>query len=332
MIVLHTSPGLYHWRKTQDIYRSLRSLYNQLCLVMMLHAFRTYLLLFFLNCCSLYAQETRIPFHLSEDNNLILQAVLNGEDTLNLMLHTATSELSLTEAAVSRVKSLHFDGTDEHIKSWGGSENSARYSAYNRLQIGTLQWDSVSVWEDLQSGTGTDGKLGLDRFRGKTVELDFDRQLLIVHDSLPAVCATYDKLPLRQQGDMLFVKASLSGGSSSWKNEFLLHSGYSGALLLDDSFVSTSNIGTKLKVLSEQKLTDAYGHVLKVKKAKLPMLQLGRYPLADVPAGFFEGAIGRQKMSVLGGDLLKRFHLFIDAGRTFIYLSPGGLTGLPYKS
>jgi len=299
---------------------------------MMLRAFRIYQLILCLGCGILHAQDTRIPFHLSSDNNLMFQTVLNGTDTVNLMLHTATSDLSLTETAVARLKTLHFNRTDEHIKSWGGSENSTRYSAHNRVQIGTLQWDSIAVWEDRQSGQGTDGKFGLDLFRGKTVELDFDQQVLVVHDTLPAACATYDKLALRQQGDMLFVEAALRDGSHSWKNEFLLHSGYAGALLLDDAFVAASGIDTQLKVLSEQKLTDAYGHVLKVKKATLPSLQLGRYTLVQVPTGFFEGAIGRQKMSILGGDVWKRFHVFIDAARAFIYLKPGGLMDLPYKS
>ncbi|WP_205529446.1 hypothetical protein [Taibaiella koreensis] len=272
-----------------------------------------------------------IPFRLTNDNNLVLQAVVNDKDSIAVMLHTAASGLTLTEEAVSRLKNLHFDGSDDNVTSWSGPANSARYSKNNRLSIGGLHWDSIMVWEDMQSGPGTDGKIGLDLFAGKVVELDFDKGVLILYDTLPAGINDYDKLALRRQGDMLFLEADFYNGRQSFHNALLIHSGYSGALLLDDAFVTTSNIGPPLKVVSEQKLTDAYGKTLKVKKAILPGLTIGRQQLGQVPAGFFEGAIGRQKMSVLGGDILKRFHVIIDAGRTSVYLKPGALINAPYK-
>jgi hypothetical protein len=44
-----------------------------------------------------------------------------------------------------------------------------------------------------------------------------------------------------------------------------------------------------------------------------------------MPVGFFEGAIGKQKMSVVGGDVLKRFNILIGLDRTEIYLKPNSL-------
>jgi hypothetical protein len=49
-----------------------------------------------------------------------------------------------------------------------------------------------------------------------------------------------------------------------------------------------------------------------------------------VPVSFFEGALGRQKVSVMGGDFLKRFNIVIDADRAFIYLKTNGLSGVAY--
>ena len=48
--------------------------------------------------------------------------------------------------------------------------------------------------------------------------------------------------------------------------------------------------------------------------------------------GFFEGAIGIQKMSILGGDILKRFNIIIDAERKFIYLKTNKFTKVSYKN
>ena len=47
--------------------------------------------------------------------------------------------------------------------------------------------------------------------------------------------------------------------------------------------------------------------------------------LDDITVGFFSGAIGRQKMSVLGGNVLKRFNILIDSEREHIYLKSNGL-------
>ena len=42
--------------------------------------------------------------------------------------------------------------------------------------------------------------------------------------------------------------------------------------------------------------------------------------LPDVPAGFFSGAVGMQKTSVLGGAVLKRFGLIFDTANGGVYL------------
>ncbi len=77
-------------------------------------------------------------------------------------------------------------------------------------------------------------------------------------------------------------------------------------------------------------MKDSYGNILKTKKAIMPLVKIGNEQLTDVPVGFFEGAIGRQKMSILGGDILKRFNWIIDAERKFIYLKANRLTATDY--
>ena len=115
-------------------------------------------------------------------------------------------------------------------------------------------------------------------------------------------------------------------------NRFLIHSGHAGSLLFDDKFVADHKLGEQLKVIDTKELKDSYGNVLKVQKAILPRFTLGNTTLTNVPVGFFEGAIGRHKMSIIGGDLLKRFNIIIDAPRTFVYLQPNKLKKTPYTS
>lgn len=276
------------------------------------------------------AQEKYIiPFEITEYNNLAVQAVLNHTDTVKLMFHTASSSVTLTEDAIRKIKSLHFDRTDT-VSSWGGGGNTARFSAGNALQIGSLEWNNVSIWENKNSGHGTDGKFGTDLFENRVVEIDFDKKQMVLHASLPRKARKYGQLRLVFKNDLLFVEAACETGKETLSRQFLLHSGYSGALLLDDQFVADHELGKILETAGEKELKDSYGNVLKTKKVILPALVIGKQKLADVPAGFFDGAIGRQKMSIMGFDILKRFNLIIDAKRAYIYLQPNRLKNTNY--
>jgi hypothetical protein len=131
---------------------------------------------------------------------------------------------------------------------------------------------------------------------------------------------------------MLFLRAVCAIGSDSVEHRFLIHTGYGGAVLLDDDFAKTHQLGQRIPITGEKKLSDAYGNVLTTKKGVLTSFSIGNFVLEKVPVGFFEGAIGRQSISVLGSDVLKRFNWIIDAERTYIYLKPNGLYHTGYSA
>jgi hypothetical protein len=196
-------------------------------------------------CQTIFGQEKRqmvlsnseyiIPFQLTAHNNLSVQAVLNKKDTVHLMFHTAANAVTLTEEATEKIKSLHFDRTDS-VKSWGGEGNSSRSSEGNSLQIGELEWKNVSIWENKNSGPETDGKFGIDLFENKVIEIDFDKKIIMLLTNLPAKAKKYKKLRLTLENDCLFLESICKIGEATYKNRFLIHSGYSGAVLFDDKF------------------------------------------------------------------------------------------------
>jgi len=262
--------------------------------------------------------EFVIPFMFTAHNNIVIKVVLNKADAFNLMLHTAATDVFLTEEAVRKATAVKFNEAAK-IESWGG-QNNTRFSTGNHLQIGGMQWGNIKVWEDKNSGIGTDGKFGLDLFQGRVVELDFDRARLTVSDQLPAKAKQYQKLALTNENGNLSVTANCVIGETGYPNRFLLHSGYSGGILLDDAFVAKTGADGKLTINEESSLKDSFGNTIKVKKATLPTLVFGKTPLQNVATGFFSGAIGRQKMSVLGGDVLKRFNLIFDLKTNSLYV------------
>lgn len=273
-----------------------------------------------------------IPFRLTSYNNIIIKAAINEKDTVNLMLHTASSDITLTQEAARKLRTIQFTGKVDDVKSWGGGDNSSRYSKGNSLSIAGLHWNKVEIWDDQNSGQESDGKMGLNFFDGQVLDFDFEKQQLTVSPTLPHRLKKYEKLELVSKGTNLFIKGDLGIGGGLLGTELLLHSGYGGDILLNDAFVQNNKIDQKIKITSEKKLKDAYGNVLTTQKGLLPVLKLGKLQLHNANVGFFTGTVGRQKISVMGGDILKRFHIIIDAKRQFVYLKPNRYFGSAYSN
>lgn len=277
-----------------------------------------------------HVTKSTIPFRLTEHNNLSIEAVINGSDTVDLMLHTAVDAVSIIQRVAKDLKSITWSDQAE-VQSWGGADVS-RSSHGNDLSIQALEWDSLTIWECLHSGPLTDGKFGLNLFGDQIVELNFEEQQVLLQDSLPAKTKDYQQFSLEWTKGMMFIEGTSIVGDSVFENRYLIHSGYGGALLYDDQFVASTGIGNYLEITDTKSLKDSYGNVIQVQKAILPVFQIGDFEFSEVPVGFFEGAIGRQQMSVLGGDLLKRFNILIDLKSRSIYLRPNTLMNLPYAN
>ncbi len=270
-----------------------------------------------------------IPFELTDHNNIAVEAVINKQDTLFLMFHTAASSVTLTTEAIKKISSIEWNAEGE-VNSWGGASN-ARYSASNEMSIGALSYDSISIWETRNSGPGTDGKFGPNAFEDWVIEIDYESQQIILHKRLPDKTSGFTKSSLRSGDGFMFLSADSKISDSVYTNEFLIHSGYGGTILYDDAFVAKSKIGQYVEITDERELKDSYGNTVKTKKGKLPQFNLAGVRFEGLPVGFFEGAIGRQQMSVLGGDLLKRFDIIINAKRDTIYLRPNSLKELAFS-
>ena len=190
------------------------------------------------------------------------------------------------------------------------------------MRIGPWRQSNITVWEDKNSGQGTDGKFGLDFFEKQIVEINFEHRRLAVHDYLPAKVKTYDRLKLENRDGELFAQGSCLIEGKTFTTKFLLHSGYAGGVLLDDVFAASAGVDGKITITEESALQDSFGHTIKVKRGILPGFVLGSAKLANIPVGFFSGGAGAQKMSVIGGEVLKRFNLIFDIANNDLYLKP----------
>lgn len=283
-----------------------------------------------INTTATVLDQDTIPFVLTSANNIIIQTILNEKDTLDLMFHTAQNAISLTEEAVKKIQENGFDKTTRS-QSWGGTHD-ARYSNGNKIRIKDFEWNNITLWEDKNSGPSSDGKFGPHLFENKVVELNFDESIMVIHSYMPEVDKSYQKTDLlfRRNGMYLDTKYKIDG--KDYDNIVLIHSGYGGTILLDNHYVITNGISEKLSLISESQLKDSYGNILKTKKVKLPYLAVGDEVFTEIPISFFEGIISNQSISVMGGDLIKRFNIFFDLQQAEIYFKANKLYSLPFEN
>ncbi len=282
------------------------------------------------HAASLSLSADTIPFERTAYNNLLVSAVLNRVDTVKLMFHTASKDVTLTQTSLAKLQSIRFDDEVGGVTSWGAASNASRMSAHNHVQLQGISWPDLPIWDDLNTGQGADGKLGFGLFEGKVVQMDFDHNLMMLTDELPLDLSTYQQLPLTFEKGNMFVTIHCSIDGKRLENRFLIHSGYSGALLFDDEFVVQHDLDSLLPAVGEKILHDAFGNAIVSKKVVVPRAEIGSHELIDVAAGFFQGASGLQRISILGADILKRFNVVIDAKRTFIYIKPSHLIATPF--
>jgi hypothetical protein len=134
--------------------------------------------------------------------------------------------------------------------------------------------DSLPIWETINSGPGTDGKIGLDLFYGSAVEMNFTKNILVIHQATPEIPDGFFKVNLEYQDGILFIEETSTIEEESQQNRFLFHTGYGGAILFDDDFSLETQIGSKIKITSEQELKDSYGNTLVTKKGNSPSATL----------------------------------------------------------
>lgn len=275
-------------------------------------------------------KKEKIPFRLTEYNNIVIKALLNGRDTVDLMLHTAASDMTLTKSGSARLVTVKFEGAADSVQSWGGNSNTSAVSLHNTLQIGSSSWSDMTIFQNENSGQYTDGKFGINIFSNKVLEFDFRKKVLIIRDKLPRKVKSYEQFALRSEYDQLYIQAICQIENNTYENSYLIHSGYAGTIMLDDHFAQSNHIGQQIPIVGEKKLTDSFGNVLHTKNGIMPAFLIGKFQLTNIPAGFFEGATVMQSTSILGGDVLKRFNWIIDAERKYIYLKKNALFDTPF--
>lgn len=276
------------------------------------------ILAFVLMSIPVFAQNTPLSDTLSltinEQNTLFVKAVFNEIDTLNLNFDTGTTELILTNEVLKN--KLKF--------------TPQLYSTFYNLKIGNTNY-KTKVYDAELAGHGTDGRFGWDFFKGKIVELNYDKRVMIVHPELPEKIAEntkFTKLKMAFFEDLFLVESEIKQFGITNKAYFLFDSGYQRTVLLDNDLLKQGGFPTeKMEVLNKVILKGAQGNEIPVITSNLKVLKIGKFKLKNVPVQQLTTSkpLKNKNIHILGNEVLKRFNIFLDFKNNVVYLKPNHL-------
>lgn len=249
-----------------------------------------------------------IPFSLTTYSAIHVKALINDKDTLN----------------------LHFDAGSFDVRFT--REVKKNTGKVNKLQMGTLTWQNPEIVATGATAHEMDGRFGWNLFEGKTVEIDYTKQLLIIHSRLPKALKGYTKAKIDFIRSFPCIQGAFAINGKTYPGTFLLDTGSDQAVILDSAWAGNTGFPRDLPLIRTSVLSDPRGVKYESKVVLTPLFQLQQFALAQVPAYMLgsKNPIGME-MNFLGNDLLKRFNALLDFEHDYLYLKPNQLMDAPYR-
>lgn len=268
---------------------------------------------------SIFAQSKIISdtmvMKINAQNTIYVKTVFNKMDTLTLNFDTGMTELILTNYTLKN-----------KIK------NSVElYDKFYDLKIGKTTY-STKVYDAVLTGHGTDGRFGWDLFKDKVVELNYDKDLMVVHAQLPPNIEgnkKFSKLNMGFYKDYSFlISSEIKQGNTIEKDLFLFDTGYQRTAMLDNDLLAEKKFpADQMKIIKKAIMKGGQGNEIPVITANLEMLTIGKFKLKNVPVQqtTTNKPVKGKNIHILGNEVLKRFNIFLDFQNNVVYMKPNHL-------
>jgi hypothetical protein len=283
--------------------------------------------------------EKKIPFRL-ERNRVILQISVNGSRPLDLILDTGMPMNGVYLFHKELVEELDIqDGIEVQVGGAGSGESSYAIMADSQtLSSAGAQFvnQMVIIAQSQTTQTfPTDGVIGYTLFGSYAVEIDYDDQIITLHDSSEQITdSTWEAIPIRLEKNIPFLEVSLAVAEKEEMIPITVYidfaSGDALELLvrddmkfkLPDSMSEDVYLGTGLS-------GDITG-----KTGRISRFGLGSYELNDVTATFSPAEVRSKQEGadgILCNDALRRFNVIFDYEGFHLYIKPNGYYDQPFE-
>jgi hypothetical protein len=271
-----------------------------------------------------------IPFKLTAFNAIHVKSIFNNRDTLNLHFDLGSFGFRLTRDAI--LQKTRLLAHQEGVLDGKTKPNFNKMEKVFKVQMGNLTWENPEFVATGFTARERDGRFGGNVFEGKTVEIDYEKEVIIVHPKCPKNLKTYTKSKLEFIRSFPCIKGVLEVKNKQYTGDFILDTGSDKALILDSLWAVSQHFPTDLPVVKTVKFKDPRGVVYENKQVNLPLLKVSDFPLPDVPTTLLGGKNPTGfSINLMGNDALKRFNTIIDFQNDYIYLKPNKFKDMAYR-
>ncbi|HVE86204.1 MAG TPA: aspartyl protease family protein [Myxococcales bacterium] len=269
-------------------------------------------LLFALSLSAAPSLPLAVPFDL-DSNQIFVRARINGGEPRWFIVDTGASADVIDAGLVTRL-GLKVEGSREGSGAGKGTVKISFVKGVTYDVGGATQVVPSSYAIDLSGqpallGREVAGILGYDFFARYVVEVDYDAQVLVLHEPAafqPPAGAEPVKVTLEKQVPHVPVEVQIAG-KPPVTQPVLVDSGSQDALDVD----AMAQSPVKMEVVGGVGL----GKEFRITVGRAESMKLGRFVLRG-PVGSGGG------VPLIGNEILRRFHVAFDYSRQVMYLEP----------
>lgn len=256
--------------------------------------------------------KNKIPFEITSFNNIKVKSILNNQNTLELTFDTGAFDFSLTRDAIKKyLNPNNLKLTMEDISD-------------NTFDIGDFKWEHQQIYPIETTGHFTEGMFGWNIFDGKILEINYDKNTMIVYSKLPKISKDYEKFDMELMRYHFCIAIEIESENVKYKSRYLFDTGFQKAIMLDHDLLTQMDYPTdKLEIIKSSILHNSQNEEIPVKTVKIEKLIFGKYVLENIPAEINNyNKPARYSTNFLGSDILKRFNIILDFQKNIVYMKP----------
>jgi len=257
------------------------------------------------------------PFRLI-GSRVYFNGYLNGDSEVTIQFDLGAGGACVNKNSSEKLK-LSFDGKAMLDNSQG--VNETRVSSSNNVKIGDFSWNGVPLIEVGNMKPHEDLIIGNGFFKNKIIEIDYDRQMFIVHDQLPLHAKNYQKQEVFYEQDRPKFKAQFKHNGKKHSFWFLYDTGRDGTMVIGEDFTSQGRNWQNLKELQ----------VINGRKIIRLDAKIAGTTFKDIVTNAADPSNPQGRPTLFGNQILNHFNVILDNQKGDIYLKPNKRIGEPYS-
>ena len=281
-----------------------------------------FILFLFLFPSMINAQDT-IPFSLGNDNRIYIKVTVNNSKSLNFIFDTGANAMVANTTQTDSKLNLSFDDETENTGANGIS--TQKISTSNTILIGKFRKTNQELIGIAypKKYYSFDGVIGYPFFEGYLIEIDYDTEKIILHESLHTISnlKSYEKLKMTMIGEVPFVDFTLMKNEKPVTFPAMIDTGFNGSLIVYHKIVSKMELADNFQKIKSTFSEGTDRSRMKSDLVIVPKASISKKSLENIRVNLNRTPSSVSFPAIIGGRILKQLHWVIDFKSNAAYIS-----------